>query len=106
VGDPLCFILEHPAPGASVTIGRAEGNDIVLSDQTVSRHHCTLVWNGAWTAASADAHAVFALDGHPVPPGRFVTVPSGAHLTLGHLELVHYTSQGMLLRLAAKLARR
>ena len=106
VGDPLCFALPTGVPGTTVTVGRSEGNDLVISDETVSRHHCTLVWNEGWTAVSAEEHSVFALDGHPVPPGRFVTVSSGQTLTLGHLELSLYTAQGMLLRLAAKLARR
>ena len=53
VGDPLCFALAPLTAGSTITIGRAEGNDIVLSDETVSRHHCTLVWNEGWTATSA-----------------------------------------------------
>ncbi len=106
VGDPLCFALDTATPGATVTIGRAEGNTIVLSDETVSRHHCTLVWNEGWSAVSAEEHSVFLLDQKPVPPGRFVAVSSGQTLTLGHLELSLYTAHGMLLRLAAKMARR
>lgn len=107
VGDPLCFAIDAGVPGTTVTIGRAEGNTIVLSDETVSRHHCTLVWNdGGWTAACAEEHSLFALDGKLVTPGRFVSVSSGQTLTLGHLELSLYTGQGMLLRLASKLARR
>ncbi|MBL8956071.1 MAG: FHA domain-containing protein [Myxococcaceae bacterium] len=106
VGDPLCFVLPTGTAGSTVTIGRAEGNTIVLSDETVSRHHLTLVWNEGWSAVSAEDHSVFTLDGKPVQPGRFVTVSSGQALGLGHLELSLYTAQGMFLRLAAKLARR
>lgn len=107
VGDPLCFVIEATAPGATVTIGRAEGNDVVLSDETVSRHHCTLVrGDDGWTASSPEESVSFQLDGVTVHYGRFVIVSSGQVLGLGGLSLSLYTAKGMMLRLAAKMARR
>ncbi len=107
VGDPLCFVLDKKFPGATVTIGRAEGNDVVLSDATVSRHQCTLVYaEDGWTASAPDENTTFFVDGNLVQYGTFVAVSSGQTLTLGNLALKLFTSQGMVLRLASKLARR
>ena len=107
VGDPLCFVLADRSLGATVRIGRAEGNDVVLSDETVSRNHCTLVFgDDGWTATPSEEPAMFKLDGVEVPYGRVVKVSSGQTLTLGRLALSLVTTQGMVLRLAAKLARR
>lgn len=105
--DPLCFVLDHVAPGSTFTVGRAEGNDIVLSDETVSRHHCTLVRGpDGWTASAPEESVSFQLDGATIGYGRFAQLPSGATLGLGNLSLSLYTSQGMVLRIASKLKRR
>jgi hypothetical protein len=106
-GDPLCFLLEHPLDGATFTIGRSEGNDLVLSDETVSRHHCTLVWNsGRWSVSAAEEGHALMLDGHPLPFGSWSPFSSGQTLMLGHLSLSLYTARGMVVRLAQKLSRR
>ncbi|MBK7862648.1 MAG: FHA domain-containing protein [Archangiaceae bacterium] len=107
VGDPLCFALPPTSEGVTVTIGRSEGNDLVLSDDAVSRHHCTLVFTGGgWTVTSAAEGHSLELEGAQVPFGQWHTVSSGQKLGLGHLALTLFTSHGMLLRLAQKLARR
>lgn len=107
VGDPLCFVLPSGTDGTTVTIGRAEGNDLVLSDAAVSRHHATLV-HGAhgWSVSSSDEHAKLTLDGAVVQFGQWLPVASGQKLVLGHLELSLFTSRGMLRRLAQKLAKK
>jgi hypothetical protein len=103
--DPLCFLLEEKGEGSTVTIGRAEGNDLVLSDEAVSRHHCTLVWStGGWTVTCAEPTVDLTLDGAPLPYGQWHTLSSGQALGLGHLVLTLFTSHGMALRLAQKLA--
>src|SRR5581483_2009672 len=105
IGDPLCFVLARPQEGASVTVGRAEGNDIVISDETVSRHHCTLVWSvGGWAATPAVESAVVTLEGKALEYGQFGAVSSGARLELGHLLFSLHTSHGMALRLAQRYA--
>jgi hypothetical protein len=101
VGDPLCFALPLPQEGVTVTIGRAEGNDLVLSDATVSRHHCTLMHRaGSWLVTAALEHHVVEVDGAKVEYGHWVPVSSGQRLKLGHLELGLVTSHGMMVRLA------
>src|SRR4051812_34496397 len=96
-GDPLCFVLEHPKDGATFTIGRSEGNDLVLSDETVSRHHCTFVWSaGLWRVSAAEEGHSLMLDGQPVTFGAWAPLSSGQTLNLGHLALSLYTSRGMV----------
>jgi hypothetical protein len=107
VGDPLCFVLERTGDGTSVTIGRAEGNDIVISDETVSRNHCTLVWSvGGWIVTPAVPGAVVRLEGKTLGHGQFEPMPSGSKLELGHLVFSLHTSHGMALRLAQRFAAR
>lgn len=44
--DALCF---HLGEGGTVRVGRSPDNDCVVSDATVSRHHCELVHlDGGW----------------------------------------------------------
>src|SRR5438128_3137318 len=101
VGDPLLFVLPTSQEGVTLTIGRAEGNDLVLSDGAVSRHHCTLVFsNGGWRVTSAEANHAVSVDDHAVQFGQWAALSSGQALTIGHLMLRLYTSRGMLLRLA------
>jgi hypothetical protein len=103
--DPLCFLLEQMGEGSTLTIGRAEGNDLVLSDETVSRHHCTMVWStGGWTVTCAEQSVELTLDAVPLPYGQWHTLSSGQALGIGHLVLTLFTSHGMALRLAQKLA--
>jgi hypothetical protein len=107
VGDPLLFALPVPQEGLTVTIGRAEGNDLVLSDGAVSRHHCTLVFsNGGWMVTSAEEGHAMKVDESAVQFGQWMALSSGQALTLGHLTLRLYTSRGMLLRLAQLFARK
>ena len=106
-GDPLCFLLENLTPGAVVTVGRADTNDVVLSDETVSRHHCTLRFEEkGWSVSVPDPTVTLEVAGLPVPYGRFVEIGAGEMLTLGNLTLSLHSAQSMVARLAAKLNRR
>ncbi|MFP5319338.1 MAG: FHA domain-containing protein [Acidimicrobiia bacterium] len=60
-----------PLTGTEVTVGRADGNDIVIDDPAVSRHH--LVFERL--AAGWSAHDVHSLNGtlvngEPIVAGR------------------------------------
>ncbi len=52
-GEEKFFLTCFPAepilldPGRAYSIGRAEGNNIVLADADVSRHHAVLAWDDA-----------------------------------------------------------
>ncbi|MBL8951396.1 MAG: FHA domain-containing protein [Myxococcaceae bacterium] len=98
--DPLCFVLEvtpHP-----VRIGRAEGNELVLSDETISRHHCELTHaTDGWSLTCLDdAHSTLTLQGKPVAPGATVALAGGAKLQLGSINLTFLSPWGMASRLS------
>ncbi len=107
IDDPLCLALPLPAEGVMVRVGRAEGNDLMLSDATVSRHHCTLVHRGgSWMVTAAFEHQVIEVEGARVHFGQWVPLSWGQKLALGHLTLALNTSHGMMMRLAKLVARR
>jgi pSer/pThr/pTyr-binding forkhead associated (FHA) protein len=68
----LVFSIAQGAPPQRValraeglTIGREEGNDLVLPDSTVSRRHLRLVWQaGAWQVARLDGTEILYVNGH------------------------------------------
>jgi pSer/pThr/pTyr-binding forkhead associated (FHA) protein len=46
-----------------ISIGRADGNDVVISDPHVSRLHAKLVWQGrSWTLVSVGKHGTLVND--------------------------------------------
>jgi hypothetical protein len=101
--DPLCFVLQPHIEGASFRVGRAEGNDLVLSDETVSRNHCFLVHTGDTWVVSCDAEAKqLELDGEPVKAGDSVRIRSKQRLTLGHIGLTLMNATDLLERLDGK----
>ena len=60
--------------GDRVTVGRSAGNDIVLSDPQVARHHCTFVKTGDhWRVVDAKSGRPVLVDGEPVPDSRPLT---------------------------------
>jgi FHA domain len=76
-----------------ITIGRGDGNDIVLSDPHVSRAHATVVYEGgAWTIVSIGRHGTLVND-------RMVSEAKLAHRTTFRLGV-----EGPLLRLDTNLA--
>jgi len=61
-GD-LSWTLE----GDRVTVGRGAGNDIVLTDPQVARHHCTFVREGQrWRVVDAHSGRPVLVDGVPI----------------------------------------
>lgn len=92
-GDPLCFVLAEP-----ISIGRAEGNSLVLSDETVSRQHCLLERrDGNWWVQRQPGSGVLKVDGTelqgPAP------LSNGQHLALGEVVLTFMSAWGMVKRL-------
>jgi len=63
-----------------VTVGRSAGNDIVLPDPQVARHHCTFVREGeGWRVVDAGSGRPVLVDGHmiqstPLKPNATVRV--------------------------------
>lgn len=92
-GDALCFVLLD-----KVTIGRAEGNDLILSDETVSRNHCVLEKrDGAWFVERHPEAKDLKLDG--VHVATSMRLSSGQRIQLGQVVLSYISSSGMVTRL-------
>ncbi len=100
IDDPLCFVLAARLDGSGCTIGRAEGNDLVLSDETVSRRHCFFAHTGKTWVVSCDAEAKeLKVDGKPVKASDSAPMRSGQRLELGHITLTLLDPSGMVQRL-------
>jgi ABC-type multidrug transport system ATPase subunit len=82
-------VAVHPLTAGVVRIGRAPGNDIVLDDPHVSRHHVELYWHpqAGWQVRDLGSHNGTFVSGH-----RVSTAPlrEGDVLSVGrrHLRLV------------------
>ncbi len=92
-GDPLCFALFD-----AVTVGRSEGNDLILSDETVSRHHCSFApRDGGWFVTKHAEAKELKVDGALV--GESVRLTNGQRVQLGQVVLTFLSAQGMVDRL-------
>ena len=68
------------APGPSVVIGRVPGNDIILDDPQVSRHHASLTLEGGqWVLRDLGSTNGTTVNGQPVHPGH---TPASQRLTM------------------------
>lgn len=75
-----------------ITIGRNDGNDIVLADPHVSRAHATIVYDdGEWTIVSIGRHGVLVND-------RLIS-----DATLQHQTLFRLGAEGPMLRFDTNL---
>lgn len=54
---------KYQVQGKDITIGRAEGNDLVLFDPAVSRQHARLFWNGEWRVRRLDGAGILYVNG-------------------------------------------
>ena len=72
--------LSWELEGDRVTVGRGPGNDVVLTDPQVARHHCTLIREGArWRVVDAHSGRPVLVDGTavtsaPVTPASQVRI--------------------------------
>ena len=96
-GDPLCFVLEQ-----QFSIGRAEGNTLVLSDETVSRHHCTFEHrDGGWWLQRHPEAKNLTVDGAAIAASVAVRLMNGQHIELGQVVLTYMSAIGLVARLKA-----
>lgn len=71
---------------AHSTVGRGEGNDVVLPDTFVSAEHARLLWNGnGWVVEDLHSTNGTFVNGKGV--SRVTTVRPGDELTFGHVKL-------------------
>jgi len=101
-GDPLCFVLEPNRDGSPTSIGRAEGNDLVLSDESISRQHCTLLHEptGWQITRCPEASSKVVVQGQALPPGGSAQLAVGAKLELGEVVLTFLSSWGLAQRVS------
>lgn len=100
-GDALCFELQPPKGKSWLLIGRADSNDIVVNDATVSREHMILMREEGqrWLAQAGPlAKDTIFLLGKPLELGASVRLTPGAQMRLGSAVLTYYDSAHFLER--------
>ena len=98
--DPLCFVLLSRNEASSFNIGRALGNDLVLSDGTVSRNHCSLARSGeSWVVTCSSEAKSLKIDDITLKSGESVEIRTGQRMLLGHIALTLLDPKAMLQRL-------
>lgn len=94
--DPLCFELKR-APGASLSVGRATENDLVLNDLTISREQFVLqLIDKAWQVRGRGSPV--SVDGAAVGAAG-LPLRNGAVIRAGNARLTFYSPEGFPQRL-------
>jgi hypothetical protein len=96
VGEPLVFPLRKGtnranAFGMGVTVGRTDNNDVVLTDQSVSRFHAYFQWDGKaaqWKVTDAESKNGTFVDGTRLVAQKAQVVENHARLRFGDVEMV------------------
>lgn len=101
--DALCFELRR-VRGASLTVGRATQNEVVISDLTVSRAQFVLEYADRTWRIKARGAALH-VDGRAVPE-EGVVLQSGGVISAGDVRLTFYGAEGFPSRLQAEGAER
>ncbi|MFO0973345.1 MAG: FHA domain-containing protein [Phycisphaerae bacterium] len=84
-GAPLVGLRVPLAPPGSLTIGRADENDLVLPGPGVSRHHCRIAWAGdGWNVEDLGSGNGTFVDGQKV---KTLRVENGATILVGDFAL-------------------
>jgi hypothetical protein len=96
--EPLVFPLRKAAPDASgrpeVTLGRADRNDLVLADPSVSRHHASFhrdARTGNWKVMDAGSSNGTWLGSFKLPPQEPAFIPDQSVLRFGNIEVTFYS---------------
>lgn len=74
-----------------VRLGRADGNDIVLSDATLAEHHASIVYREGRFAIVTTHAGGLQIDETPVPPERWIWLPEQAAIRLSPQTLLQFT---------------
>ena len=99
-GDALCFSLKVP-DGATLKVGRAADNEIVLSDMTVSRLHARLEFKtGSWALVPLSETRKTTHAGKPAGVGRPTALQSGQVVELGGVKVTFYDAAAFKNRVA------
>jgi pSer/pThr/pTyr-binding forkhead associated (FHA) protein len=99
-GESLAVALLANDGGATVRLGRASENDLVIDDGTLSRQHLVLTRDGAgtWSVADAGSSNGSKLNGMKLGKAPTAMEP-GARIEAGAVRLTFYDSGSLYLRL-------
>ena len=96
-GDALCFELVIKPGQTGLKLGRAQDNDIVINDATVSRSHLLIAKDGgAWVALVSPSSRGVTANGLALTPGARVELRSGADLHVGEVQLTFLDAAGFV----------
>jgi hypothetical protein len=98
-GRVMCFALDDSPGPQFIRVGRAEDNDVVVNDLTVSREHLVLTRDleGVWRVESITGGITFCKE--PLPPSAPRPINRGDQVKLGKVTLTFYDPAGMVERL-------
>lgn len=101
-GESLAIELAARDGGVEVKLGRGAGNDLVVDDATLSRHHLVLRRDaaGAWAARDAGSRNGTKVDG--APAAALLPLRRGSVVEAGAVRLTFYDAAGLFARLRAR----
>jgi hypothetical protein len=98
--ESLAIELMPSASRALITLGRAESNDVVLNDGTLSKRHLHFTpADAAWTVTDAGSYNGTFLDGVKLDSHQPYPLRDGSLLKAGQVELTFHDAAGLILRL-------
>lgn len=98
---PIVRLPTSPATREGISIGRIAGNDIVLKDDTLSKHHATLfvAQNSAVSVLDENSTNGTAVQGMPVAPrtkGEPTPLAPGQTIRCGTVTLSYVDASGLV----------
>jgi hypothetical protein len=85
-----------------VSLGRAESNDILVSEDSVSKRHCVFdVDPGGVHVTDVGSTNGTSVDGKPIPPHVPTPLRGGEVLTIGNFSFVFHTPASLLTYLSS-----
>jgi len=96
----------HALETMSISIGRYDGNRIVIDDRSISRYHCLIQYEAGkvYIQDSASRNGTY-VDGRKLEPNEKFVLSGGEYILVGRVHL-HYTQAPQLSQHQAKTVRR
>jgi hypothetical protein len=88
----------------ALTIGRVEGNDIVIPHKRISKNHATLMLpTDRWMISDSGSTNGTFLQGSQIEPNKPQHLGSGAEINFGHGAIFHFMLGGYMHQLLAQI---
>ena len=96
--DALCFGLTFKGDAKQIALGRANDNDIVINDGTVSRHHALLTLSsaGRWQVQPYPGTSGTTCGGRQLSETDIAPMVDRQKLAVGGVELTFYEPKSFL----------